>query len=97
MAMTPEGRVKAAVKRWLKERGVWHFCPVSNGMGAHGIPDFICCMNGRFVAIETKAPGKRRNVSANQEHQINLIHQAGGSAIVIDDVEQLTILETTDA
>lgn len=97
MAMTPEGRVKAAVKRWLQERGVWHFCPVSNGMGAHGIPDFICCMNGQFLAIETKAPGKRANVSANQEHQITLIHRSGGVAVVIDDAAQLDQLEKTYA
>lgn len=87
--MTPEGRVKAQVKQWLKARAVWFFMPVSNGMGSHGIPDFICCMNGAFVGIECKAPGKRSNVSALQQMQMTGIRTAGGRAIVVDNVEQL--------
>lgn len=93
MALTPEGRVKAAVKRWLVERGIWFYMPVQNGMGTTGIPDFVCCWNGRFLAIETKAPGKRANLSTNQHRQIAGIHASGGIAIVIDDVSQLDALE----
>ena len=93
MAMTPEGRVKAKVKDWLKARGVWFYMPVQSGLGVSGIPDFICCWRGRFLAIETKAAGKRANTSAVQDHQIAGIHKAGGMAIVIDDVSQLDELE----
>lgn len=89
MAATPEGKVKAAVKRRLKELGVWWYCPVQNGMGVVGIPDFICCWQGRLVAIETKAPGKLANVSANQAKRIDEIRAAGGIAVVVDDVTQL--------
>jgi hypothetical protein len=92
MAMTPEGRVKAAVKRWLKEHGIWFYMPVQNGMGVVGIPDFICCANGHFLAIETKAPGKRGNTTANQDMRIAEIHKAGGSAVVVDDASQLETL-----
>lgn len=97
MAMTPEGRVKAQVKQWLKDRGIWYYMPVQNGMGVTGIPDFICCWKGRFIGIETKAPGKRANLSANQERQIHLIHRSGGVAIVVDDAAQLDQLERTHA
>lgn len=89
---TPEGRVKEAVKKWLKAHKLWYYMPVQNGMGVVGIPDFVCCWKGRFVAIETKAPGKRGNLSANQENQIMSIHLAGGAAIVVDDVTQLECL-----
>lgn len=87
--MTPEGRVKAAVKKYLDAQGVWHFSPVSNGMGRHGIPDIIACWRGRFIAIECKAPGKRANTSALQDREIAAIRTAGGVALVVDDVEQL--------
>lgn len=91
MALTPEGRVKEAVKRLLKAHGVWFFCPVSNGMGVHGIPDFICAMppNGLFLGIEVKAAGKRKNTSALQDHQLAQIAGVGGIAVVVDDVSQL--------
>ena len=89
MATTPEGKVKAQCKKLLDSRGIWHFSPVSNGMGRHGIPDVICCWEGKFLGVEMKAPGKRANVSALQEREINAIRLAKGLAIVVDDVSQL--------
>jgi Holliday junction resolvase len=89
MAATPEAKVKAKIKAWLKEQGIWFFMPVSNGMGAMGVPDLICCAGGRFVAIEVKAKGKRGNTTVLQDKQIMGIHQAGGVAVVVDDVSAL--------
>ncbi len=88
-AATPEGKVKAAVKRYLKERGIWFCMPMGTGFGSSGVPDFLCCAGGRFVAIETKAPGKRKNTTALQDQQIAAINATGGTAVVIDDVRQL--------
>jgi Holliday junction resolvase len=89
MAKTPEGVVKDACKKYLKSIGAWFFMPVSNGMGQVGIPDIICCYKGMFLAIETKAPGKRTNTTPNQERVIEAIRGAGGWAIVVDNVNQL--------
>lgn len=89
MALTPEGRVKNAVKKWLTERGFYYYMPVSNGMGRVGAPDFLVCANGRFVGIETKAPGKRGNTTPNQDREIAAIRAANGIAIVVDDVAQM--------
>lgn len=83
---TPEGRVKDAIKRELKVRGIWYYMPVQNGMGVVGVPDFICCFNGRFLAIETKAPGKLNTLTANQRARIDEINAAGGEAVVVDNV-----------
>lgn len=87
--MTPEGKVKAAVKKYLQAQGVWFWMPVSNGMGQVGIPDFICCFNGTFIAIETKAPGKLNNVTANQQRVIDEIKSHGGLALVVDSVDSI--------
>lgn len=87
--MTPEGKVKAAVKKYLRDQGVWFWMPVSNGMGQVGIPDFICCFNGMFIAIETKAPGKLSGVTANQQRVIDEIKSHGGLALVVDNVDSL--------
>ena len=107
MAKTPEGKVKDACKKFLKERGAWFFMPVSNGMGQVGIPDIICCYKGMFLAVETKAPGKRGSTTPNQDRVLQEIQNADGWAIVVDNVDQLKefiitieifqILETANA
>lgn len=93
MAQTPEGKVKAAIKKWLQARGIWFCMPIGTGFGTSGVPDFVCCWGGSFLAIEAKAPGKRGNTSELQDRQIAGIHKAGGAAIVVDDVKQLDELE----
>ena len=92
MASTPEGKVKDACKKFLKERGAWFFMPVSNGMGQVGIPDIIICYKGIFVAIETKAPGKKANITANQERVIEAIRNADGFAWVVDNPDDMPML-----
>jgi len=87
--MTPEGKVKELCKRVLKMEGIWYYMPVQNGMGVVGIPDIIACWKGRFLAIETKAPGKRSNTTPNQVRVLAEIAAHGGLSIVVDDVEQL--------
>ena len=87
--MTPEGRVKDAVKKVLKRRGIWYYMPVQNGMGVVGIPDLICCWHGHFLAIETKAPGKRSQTTANQDRVLQEIRDHDGYALVVDDAQQL--------
>lgn len=87
MARTPEGKVKDDVKKVLKEFGIWYYMPVQNGMGRVGIPDFVCCDNGRFLTIETKAPGKTGSLTENQLRVTQEINAAGGATIVTDNAE----------
>jgi hypothetical protein len=93
MAQTPETRIKNAVKAFLKARGVWYCSPVTGGFGMQGLPDILCCWNGFFVGIETKAPGQRSNTTALQKAQLRMITDAEGVAVVIDDVAQMVDLE----
>jgi len=89
MAATPEAKVKAKVKAYLRERGVWFCMPMGTGFGSSGVPDFICCHNGKLIGIETKAPGKLKNTTPLQDMQIEAIRESGGVAVVVDDVRQL--------
>jgi hypothetical protein len=95
MGMTPEGKVKKKVKEYLVSIGAWYYMPVSNGMGRSGCPDILVCYKGRFMAFETKAPGKLKNTTPNQDREIAGINAAEGLAIVVDDVEQ--VKEVIDA
>lgn len=82
---TPEGKVKAAVSRILDRHRphVYRFMPVQGGFGSSSL-DYLVCAYGRFVAIETKAPGKKP--TKRQELVASLIGQAGGIVFIIDDV-----------
>lgn len=89
MAQTPEGRVKDKVKKFLKAQGIWYYMPVQTGWGVAGIPDFVCCWDGKFLGIETKAPGKRSNCSVHQLRVRDEIKKSGGLWVVVDSVELL--------
>jgi len=78
--MTPEGKVKARVKKILDSHKVYHFMPATGGYGRSGIPDFICCYNGRFLAIECKA--EKGNLTALQTRELTRIDAAGGVAVI---------------
>jgi hypothetical protein len=89
MAKTPEGRIKELVDAVLKSSGAWYFKPVSNGMGVHGIPDYVGIHRGRGFTIETKRPGGC--LTMLQERQTKLIEAAGGKWFLCDgDLTEIT-------
>src|SRR6056297_2732099 len=93
--MKKEADVKKRVKEILKDLGAWYYMPVPTGYGVQGIPDFIVCYRGLFIAIETKFGGNKP--SKWQEIRLREIDEHGGLALVIDEknVEGLAeILET---
>ena len=87
MATTPEGRVKTAIKTYLKTLShCWFFMPQGNGYGVNGVPDIVGCYCGVFFAVEVKAPGKLRTLTAMQRIQIAAIGRAYGYVIAADTV-----------
>jgi hypothetical protein len=80
------GCIRAGTKqsKWPETVRGWYYMPVKGvAMGVNGIPDFIGFHDGRFFAIETKAPGKRNDTSANQKARLAEIRKANGLAIVV--------------
>lgn len=78
-----EKHVKEDVKEIFKDFGVWYFMPIGGAFTATGIPDFIACFHGRFIAVETKFGNNK--LSAWQARVIGLIKDAGGLALVINE------------
>jgi hypothetical protein len=87
--MTPEGKVKAKVKALLKQWGAYYHMPVQNGMGEPTL-DFIACLNGRFIAIETKAPGKKP--TKRQEVTMTQMGASGAFVFVVATDADLDVL-----
>ncbi len=86
--MTPEGKIKAYLNKRLKEAfGVkcYRFMPVQMGYGASTV-DYLLCIYGKFVAIETKAPGK--TMTERQTVTMMQVQKSGGLTFVVDSKEK---------
>lgn len=56
----------------------------SNDMGTRGIPDYIVCINGKFVALELKSRLHKKSRSRGlQEFNINRINKYSGFGFIV--------------
>lgn len=83
---TPEGQVKHELRQYLDKMGIYYFMPVQTGYGKSTL-DFLCCVRGRFVGIETKAEGKQP--TARQRRVTLEIMNAGGVTFWGDNAAKL--------
>jgi hypothetical protein len=85
--MTPEGKVKAKVKKLLKSFGndCYYEMPVPGGFGKSGL-DFNICFCGCWISIETKAPGQ--TLTDRQKLRATEIEAAGGMVWCIDGTDK---------
>ena len=92
MATTPEAKVKAKIKAILKAHNIYYAMPIGTGYGNSGVPDFLCCVNGKFLAIEAKA-GKGKT-TALQEKNLRQIQDSNGWSMVVheESIEEVQII-----
>lgn len=81
--MTPEGKVKAKVKKVLKDLNAYYVMPMGTGFGSVGVPDFIVCYRSKFIAIECKAGGNKP--TALQYKNLREIQDRGGVSLIVDE------------
>jgi hypothetical protein len=77
-----------AIMRYLKT--VPHcFCWKEHGSpyGTAGLPDVICCLDGRFVAFEVKTPAGK--LTKLQEITMQRIQAVGGKAYKVTSVKEV--------
>ena len=68
-----------------------------------GIPDLVCCISGRFIALEVKHQKQGESIehakgraSVRQVYQIERIRKAGGiSEVVLTPEEALEVIAQT--
>jgi hypothetical protein len=81
MGTTPEGKVKAKLRKLLKNYpDAYAYWPVPTGFGKTTL-DVLGCYRGRFFEIETKAPGKKPTL--RQQFELESIGRAMGKTFVI--------------
>lgn len=94
--MTPEGRIKANVNKALKgledayPGKIWRFMPVQRGMGKQAL-DYILCVNGQFVSVETKRDEKH-DLTPQQQNTKRDIQQSKGIVLVVNGDGTLAVM-----
>lgn len=95
--MAEEKRLENRVKKYLGDHGHWEVKYWGGGQFTKaGIPDLLCCVNGRFMAIELKA--SHGTPSDLQLVTLEKIEEAGGIAVLLypkDWDEFVDIVENT--
>jgi hypothetical protein len=95
-----ESVIQSQVIKYLKGKGwfVQKFKPINlvGGKGDmrlaatdRGVPDILCCWNGKFISFEVKAPRVNAQVSSFQQRAIARIRECGGFAYVIHSIAQI--------
>lgn len=77
-----ESQFQAKVIKFLKELpNTWYVKIWGGGFMKSGIPDILCCINGKFVALELKREGGI--ASELQKRNVRLINESNGIALIL--------------
>lgn len=85
--MATEQDIQRKILKYLETKHIYVVKVISASKA--GVPDILCCYQGKFLAIEVKTPNTRHNTSELQKYNISKIIGAGGKAIVAWDVKQV--------
>lgn len=77
-----ETQFKQEVQEYLNENNIYHIKYWGGGRFTKaGVPDLLCCINGRFVAVELKVNDNK--ASMLQEFNIKKIKMSGGIGMIL--------------
>jgi len=88
-----EQDIQRKIIKFLESKGAYVVKVVSATKA--GVPDILCCLQGKFIGIEVKTPTTKGNTSALQKYNLELIEAKGGLSLVAWDV--LMVKEFLDA
>jgi len=85
--MKLESQIQKEMVNYLEEKGYYVIKIVR--ANKQGVADLAVCMDGKFIAIEVKAVGKKNKVTKIQQLHLNLVKASGGKAFVADSIDDL--------
>lgn len=88
MGTQRESKLSREIQKALRLEGYFCFKVHGNEYMMAGLNDIIVCVEGFFVALETKNPGEHGDTSAIQELRHHQIKAAGGVSEVVTSVAQ---------
>lgn len=96
MAQKPESKLQTDIRKAVLKAYPGSFVVKIHGNGFQraGLPDLVGCIDGRYVGIEVKLPGKLDTLTELQDKTLHDIRRAGGVAFVTTSVsDTLDVLE----
>ena len=82
-----ETKLQKKIQKYLKDLGAYEFKVHGSQYMKAGIPDIICCYQGKFIGIETKV-GKNKMSKIQEQHKKD-IEKAGGIHILAYSLEDV--------
>lgn len=81
--VTPEGKVKMFVRKFMRDHfpGHFYYSPMGGAFGKSGMPDHLYLWNGILVGIEIKAD--KGKLSALQEQTLKQMSAQGALCAVV--------------
>jgi penicillin-binding protein-related factor A (putative recombinase) len=95
MSNTPEGKVKTkivAIFKSYKPHLKYNHIPGSR-FGKGGATDYVCCVRGRYLAVEAKAGTAQTDLQMEEQKEIEA---AGGIYLLIDESNLHVLKETIE-
>lgn len=76
--MAAEKNFENRIKKYIEKNNGWYVKFFANAYTKSGIPDILCCLNGRFLGIEVKQEsGKPSELQEFHLQEINKIKGLG--------------------
>lgn len=83
--MASEQDIQRKIIKYLESIGAYVVKVVSASKA--GVPDILCCYNGKFIGIEVKKPEAKNTVSELQKYNLAKIEACGGLSLVAWDLQ----------
>lgn len=92
--MTPEGKTKSKISKYLKENDIWYIMIVPSAFGGSvGVSDYQCLKNSRFFVIEAKREDDKKGPTANQVVYMEKVKYNGGLAFLVRNAEDIAEMD----
>ena len=79
--MAAEKNFEKRLKNYIEKNNGWYVKFFANAYTKSGIPDLLCCINGRFLGIEVKQESGKP--SQLQEFHLQEINKINGVGILV--------------
>lgn len=89
MPSQPESKLVSKIRSSLQTKYNVQVLKIHGGpYQQNGISDLLCNVNGIFLALEVKVPGKKNTLTKLQQRFLDTVTEHGGYAHVVDSVEE---------